>query len=168
MSQLVNRVAASGLITLKLDTLAPVAETHAFDLAALLWQGLALREREFREAVKDYDWQATEGQVLCIYCSADAIIPQWAYMLSAAAAAPYARDVFVGTPAAYDEQVLAKAAATLDLEPFRDQRIVVKGCSDGRDPGALAYATITFRLLSVARSVMYGEPCSTVPIWKRP
>ena len=165
---LVNRVAASGLLTLKLDTLAPPPATHAFDLGDYLWQGLALREKDFRAAVGAYDWSAAEGKVLCVYCSADAIIPQWAYMLLAAAAGEIAADVFVGTPAAYDERVLAKAARELDLSPYRDQRVVIKGCTAGRDPGAQAYATIMHRLRGVARSVMYGEPCSTVPIYKRP
>ncbi len=165
---LVNRVAASGLVTLKLDTLAPLASIHAFDLADYLWQGLALRERDFREAIRAYDWDAVLAKVLCVYSSADAIIPQWAYMLVATAAAGRVHEVYVGTPTAYDQQVLAKAAAMLDLEPYRDARVVVKGCSDGRDPGAQAYATIALRLQSVAQSVMYGEPCSTVPIYKRP
>ena len=164
---LTNRVAASGLLTLKLDTLAPTPPTHAFDLADYLWQGLALREKDFRAAVKAYDWSQAEGRTLCVYSSADAIIPRWAYMLVATAAGPHAAEVFVGTPAAYDAHVLAKAARDLDLEPYRDQRVVVKGCTDGRDPGAQAYATVTFRLRDVAKSVMYGEPCSTVPIFKR-
>lgn len=164
---LTNRVAASGLLTLKLDQLAPASPTHAFDLADYLWQGLALRERDFRGAVKAYDWTAVEGKVLCVYCSADAIIPQWAYMLVATAAAPYASEVFAGEPVAYDQGVLAKAARELDVEPYRDRRVVVKGCTDGREPGPQAYATITRRLCGVAKSVMYGEPCSTVPIYKR-
>ena len=164
---LTNRVAASGLLTLKLDALAPRAETHAFDLADYLWQGLALRERDFRAAIGAYDWTRARDRVLCVFSSADAIIPQWAYMLVATAAGPHATEVFVGTPAAYDAHVLAKAARDLDLGPYRDQRVVVKGCSDGRDPGAQAYATVAFRLRTVARSVMYGEPCSTVPIHKR-
>ena len=164
---LTNRVAASGLLTLKLDTLAPVTATHDFDLADYLWQGLALREKDFRAAVKAYDWTQAEGRVLCVHCSADAIVPQWAYMLVATAAGPYATEVFVGTSAAFDGQVLAKAAGALDVEPYRDQRVVIKGCTDGRDPGAQAYATVTFRLRDVAKSIMYGEPCSTVPIHKR-
>ncbi len=167
MSTLVNRVAAANLLTLKLDTLAPLAPTLAFDLKDYLWQGLALREKEFRTSVKTFDWSLAEGRALCVFCSADAIVAQWAYMLVASAAAPYATEVFVGTPAAYDQQVLAKAARELDLEPYRDRKVVIKGCTDGREPGPQAYATIMHRLADVAQSVMYGEPCSTVPIYKR-
>ena len=167
MQALTNRVAASGLLTVKLDGLAPKPQTLSFDLRDYLWQGLALREKDFRAAVRAYDWSAAEGRVLCVYSSADAIIPQWAYMLVATAAAAYATEVFVGTEAAYDQQVLAKAAQALDVEPYRDQRVVVKGCTDGREPGPQAYATVMHRLHGVAKSVMYGEPCSTVPIYKR-
>lgn len=167
MDTLVNRVAASPLITLKLDELADAIEPFAFDLADYLWQGLALREREFRAALKDYDWSALAGRRLCVYSSADAIIPQWAYMLVAAHAAPHAADVFVGTPAEADPAAFALAAERLDLEPYRDRPVVVKGCTDGRTVGPQAYATIMRRLAGVAKSVMYGEPCSTVPIWKR-
>ena len=167
MQALTNRVAASGLLTIKLDQLAPAPATLAFDLKDYLWQGLALREKDFRAAVKAYDWSTATGKVLCVYSSADAIIPQWAYMLVATAAADYATEVYVGTEAAYDQQVLAKAARQLDIEPYRDQRVVIKGCTDGREPGPQAYATIMHRLNGVAKSVMYGEPCSTVPIYKR-
>ena len=167
MGELINRVAASGLLTLKLDQLAPRTSALGFDLAEYLWQGLALRERDFREALKAFDWSQAAGKALCVYCSADAIIPQWAYMLVASAADGYATEVYVGTPVAYDQEVLAKAARDLDLEPYRDQRVVVKGCTDGRAPGPQAYATIMARLTGVAKSVMYGEPCSTVPIYKR-
>lgn len=167
MPELINRVASSGLLTLKLDTLAPLHPTVVFDLAEYLWQGLAVREKDFREAMKSYDWSLMAGHRLCIVCTVDAIIPQWAYMLIASAAAPYVTEVFVGTPATADTADLARAAQALDLEPFRDQKVVVKGCTDGRDPGAQAYATIALRLQSVAQSVMYGEPCSTVPIFKR-
>ncbi len=167
MSELINRVATSNLLTLKLDTLAPQAPTLAFDLKDYLWQGLALREKEFRTSVKTFDWSQAEGKVLCVYCSADAIVAQWAYMLIASAAAPYATEVFVGTPVAYDQRVLAKAANDVNLDPYRDQKVVIKGCTDGREPGAQAYATIAHRLADVAQSVMYGEPCSTVPIHKR-
>lgn len=167
MDALINRVAASPLLTLKLEELVPEVDTATFDIAEHLWRGLALREKEFRGVVKAYDWASLSAKRLCVYCSADAIVPQWAYMLVAAAAAPYAQEVVVGTPAEADVAAFARAAEALDLAPYRDAPVVVKGCTDGRAVGAQAYATITRRLAGVARSVMYGEPCSTVPIWKR-
>ena len=165
---LVNRVATSPLLTLKLEELAPRLANVPFDLAEHLWQGLALREREFRAAVKAYDWSSLAGKRLCVFCSADAIIPQWAYMLVGARAGAHAAEVFVGEPAEADAAAFARAAAALDVEPYRDQPVVVKGCTDGRTVGPQAYATVAARLQGVARSVMYGEPCSTVPIYKRP
>lgn len=168
MEPLVNRVAASPLVTLKLDELAPPLEAVGFDLAEHLWRGLALRERDFRAALKEVDWAALAGKRLCVHCSADAVIPRWAYMLVAARAAPHAADVFVGPPRDADAAAFALAAERLDVEPFRDRPVVVKGCTDGREVGPQAYATVMRRLAGVARSVSYGEPCSTVPIWKRP
>ena len=167
MQPLVNRVAASPLVTIKLDELAPRRESVDFDLADYLWQGLALRERDFREAVRGYDWSALDGKRLCVRCSADAVIPQWAYMLVASAAAPYATEVFVGSVAEAERADFARAADRLDVETYRDRPVVIKGCSDGREVGPQAYATIMHRLVGVAKSVMYGEPCSTVPIYKR-
>ena len=167
MQELVNRVAKSPLLTLKLEELVPHQETVSFDLADYLWQGLALREKEFRAALKQYDWSSLSAKRLCVFCSADAIIPQWAYMLVAAGAAPYSTSIVVGTPKQADALAFAAAAAALDLTLYQDRPVVVKGCTDGREVGAQAYATITRRLSTVAKSVMYGEPCSTVPIYKR-
>ncbi len=164
---LVNRIATSGLVTLKLDELTPKLEAHPFDLADYLWQGLALREGDFRAAVRAYDWEACAGKRLCIYSSAEAIIPQWAHMLVASAAAPFAADIYVGRPELADGAAIAAAVRVLDVEPYRDRRVVVKGCSDDLEIGPEAYAAIAFRLHSVVKSLMYGEPCSTVPILKR-
>ena len=167
MQPLVNRVAASSLATLKLDELVPPVDTVPFDLADYLWQGLALREKDFRAALKAYDWSQVVGKRVCVWCSADAIVPQWAYMLVAARAAEYTDQILVGPPEHADADAFALAAATVDVEPYRDLPVVVKGCTDGREVGPRAYALITARLRRVARSVSYGEPCSTVPIWKR-
>ena len=167
MKPLVNRVAASALQTLKLEELVAPVDTVSFDLAEHLWQGLALREKDFRAVVKAFDWASLSAKRFCVFCSTDAIIPQWAYMLVAAAAAPYATEVVVGTPAEADARAFARAAEQLDLTAYADVPVVVKGCTDGREVGAQAYATITRRLAGVASRVMYGEPCSTVPIWKR-
>ncbi len=166
MQELVNRVAQSSLLTLKLDTLVPPLENVPFDLQQYLWQGLALREKDFRAVIKAFDWSSLSAKRLCIFCGADAIIPQWAYMLVASRAAEFAQEVYVGRPDTADAYAFALAAETFDIEPYRDQRVVVKGCTDGRTVGPQAYATISARLRGVAKSIMYGEPCSTVPIWK--
>ncbi len=167
MQPLVNRVVNSKLITLKLDELVPVVETVTFDLADYLWQGLALKEKDFRAAIKAYDWSLLSGKRLCMFCSADAIIPQWAYMLVGSAAAPFATAINIGTPNEADQAAFAAAAQKLDVSHYTDQMVVLKGCTDGRMVGPQAYATLAYRLSPVVKSLMYGEPCSTVPIYKR-
>ncbi len=164
---LVNRVASSGLITINLEDYFPKVEVVPFDLKQYLFMELILKEKDFREAVQQHDWLQYQGKVLLVYCSADAIIPMWAYMLVAASAAPYAADIFQGDTEAYYKMAFAKALDALNPAEFDQKRIVIKGCSDKPVPAA-AYIEITRRLQPYAQSIMYGEPCSTVPIFKRP
>lgn len=163
---LVNRVAQSGLITLDLEHYAPAGELRQFDLADHLYQGLVLREKEFRQGLAEHDWSQYEGAVLLVFCSADAIVPKWAYMLVTSLAMPFAREVFFGDTTAYLEKHYEQVIGSLDTEPFADARVVVKGCSGGEVP-ASAYVAIQRKLQPVVRTLMYGEPCSTVPIYKR-
>ncbi len=164
---LINRVAQSGLITIDLEKFFPGVEMVELDLKDYLFRELLLKEKDFRESVKAYDWEQLEGKVLLVYCTTDAIIPMWAYMLVASHAAPYAADVFKGTQAEYLNQHYRKQLAALPLEDYRDQKLVIKGCGDRPVPAA-AYLEITRLLRPVAKSIMYGEPCSTVPIFKKP
>jgi hypothetical protein len=164
--ELVNRVANSGLLTLDLEDFYPAGEVVSFDLKDYLFMGLILKEKDFREALKNHDWSQYEGKNLAVFCSADAIIPMWAYMLVAASAAPFARDIVQATPEQFVDMAFQKAIAQLDLSTYTNQRIVVKGCSDKPVPPS-AYLEVTRRLQPVALSVMFGEPCSTVPVYKR-
>ena len=164
---LVNRVAESGLITIKLENFFPEEPLRSFDLKGYLFMGLILKEKEFREALHAHDWTQYKGAALLVFCSADAIIPVWAYMLVAAWAEPYARTVFQGNADEYYKMVFTQAIAQMDLESYQDQRIVIKGCSDKPVPPS-AYVELTRKLRPYAQSIMYGEPCSTVPIFKRP
>ena len=164
---LVNRVAQSGLITLKLEEYLPEAEIARFDLKDYLFKELLLKEKDFRAAIKTHDWSQYEGKVLLVYCSSDAIIPIWAFMLVASYAAPLAADVFQGTEEEYYRHFLTRRLAQLAPEQYADQRIVIKGCSDRPVPLA-AYVELTRLLRPYARSIMFGEPCSTVPIYKKP
>ncbi|MEL7220948.1 MAG: DUF2480 family protein [Bacteroidota bacterium] len=164
---LVNRVASSGLITLKLEEFFPQKKLAHFDLKDFLFMELILKEKDFRTALKEHDWEQYNGQVLLVYCSTDAIIPVWAYMLVAAYAAPVATDVFQGTADDYYRAYFLRQLDQLDADQYRDQRIVIKGCSDHPVPPA-AYLEITRRLQPLAKSIMYGEPCSTVPVYKQP
>ncbi len=165
-STLVNRVAASGLITIDLTTYLPKTETAHFDLKDYLFRELILREKDFRAAVAEHDWSAYEGKTLLVYCSSDAIIPMWAYMLVASKAAPYVEDIFQGDEEAYAHHYLYQQLDRIDWTQYTDKRIVIKGCGDRPVPPG-AYLEMTRRLVAVAKSVMYGEPCSTVPIYKQ-
>jgi len=164
---LVNRVAASGLITLKLEEYFPKEMITPFDLKDYLFMELMLKEKDFREALKNHNWKQYEGQVLCIFCSTDAIIPIWAYMLVASYAAPYAKEVFQGTSEQYYQKAFEQIIDQMDISTYEDQRIVIKGCSDLPVPLS-AYVDLTSKLRPVAKSIMFGEPCSTVPIFKKP
>ena len=163
---LINRVAQSGLITLDLETFYPEGDVVAFDLKDYLFMEMILKEKDFREALKAHDWTQYEGKNLAVFCSADAIIPMWAYMLVTTYAAPYASDVVQSTPENLPEIVLLKKIAALDLEPYRDKRMIIKGCSE-RPVQPSAYLEITRRLQPVALSIMFGEACSTVPVYKK-
>ncbi|MEM8583864.1 MAG: DUF2480 family protein [Bacteroidota bacterium] len=164
--ELVNRVAKSKLLTIKLEDFWPKAERSHFDLKDYLFMELILKEKDFRAALRDHDWSQYEGKTLLVYCSADAIIPTWAYMLVAAAASGIAEEVYMGTEEDYIKRHFSRVVAGLDLEIYRDQRIVVKGCSDKPVPDS-AYLDVTAHLQPVAKAIMFGEPCSIVPVYKK-
>lgn len=163
---LVNRVASSGLVTIDLEELYPSGETVAFDLKDYLFMGLILKEKDFREALKVHDWTQYSGKNLAVFCSADAIIPMWAYMLVATYAAPFAADIAQCTPEQYADLAFLKKIAALDIAEYTGKRLVIKGCSDKPVPPS-AYLEITRRLQPTALSIMFGEPCSTVPVYKK-
>lgn len=164
---LVNRVAESGLITLNLEDFFPREELAVFDIKDYLYMGLILKEKDFREALKAHDWSQYAGKNLAIYCSADAIVPVWAYMLVAVNAAVYAKDIYQGSPESFYQMAYVRALADFDASQYDQQRIVIKGCSDRPVPPS-AYVELTKKLQPYAQSIMYGEPCSTVPVFKRP
>jgi hypothetical protein len=163
---IVNKVAGSGLISLDLERFLPAGETKEFDLKEHLFMGLILKEKDFREALKNLDWSVYQGKNVAVFCSADAIIPVWAYMLLATYLEAVAKEIYVGSTEEMQKHLFLKNLAGIDLTEFADQRVVVKGC--GEIPiGNFAYAEITRILKPVAKTIMYGEPCSTVPIYKK-
>lgn len=164
---LVNRVAESDLQTIALDDMIRDAAVVPFDLKDYLFQGLILKEKDFREALKTTDWTLYQDKILAVHCSTDAVIPMWAYMLVAASAAPVAKAIYQGNEQAVLEQVLLDRIKQKDWEYLRGKRVVIKGCSDKELP-ASAYLAIASQLQPLSQSIMYGEPCSTVPIFKRP
>lgn len=160
-----NKVANSGLITLDLAEYKPHGDRKSFDMKEVLFQGLILREKDFREFIKTHDWTAYQNSQVAVWCSADAIIPTWAYMLLAHALSPFAMGIHFCPPNQMEEILWMEAIQKLDLEKYTGERMVIKGCGDVPIPVS-AYMEITRRLAVSAKSVMYGEPCSTVPIFK--
>jgi len=163
----VNKVAESGLITIDLADYLPNEDFRVFDLKEHLFMGLILKEKDFREALKNLDLEPFRDKWVAITCTADAIIPMWANMLVAAQLQPVAREVIFATEKELVNHIISAKIAMMDAQPFQDQRIVVKGCGDQPIPES-AYVAITNKLRPFAKSIMYGEPCSTVPIYKKP
>ncbi|MBL7944350.1 MAG: DUF2480 family protein [Flavobacteriales bacterium] len=165
MSEIVNKVAASGIVTLDPEALLPAGPRVVIDIAEQLWQGLVLREKDFRDWIQAHDWSQYKGAHVAIHCSADAIIPNWAYMLVSAQLAPHANTIVFGDRNQLLSAIASQVVDTLSAEDFRDKRVVVKGCSDAEVPVSM-YVDIVRKLQPVVRSLMFGEPCSTVPILK--
>ena len=164
---IVNKVSESGLITLDLEQYYPREQVLLFDLKDYLFMGLILKEKDFRESLKNHDWEAYRNKYVGVTCSADAIIPPWAYMLAASYLQPVAKDVIMGDEKETHKTIFLQNIQRIDINEFAGQRVVVKGC--GETPiGEFAYMEITKRLRPVAKTIMYGEPCSTVPIFKKP
>lgn len=165
MSELVNKVAESGLITLDLEVYYPQDEILSFDLTEHLFMGQILKEKDFRASLQSLDWSVFQGKTVALYCSADAIIPLWAYMLVTSYLKPYAKRVLSGTPEEARKQLFIDNIRSLDPTQFSGSRVVVKGCGDIQ-LGEYAFVEITSILQPVVKSLMYGEPCSTVPVYK--
>ncbi len=163
---LVNRVAKSGIITINLEKFYPQEPIEIFDLKDYLFRGLILREKDFRAAVEAHDWAQYAGKRLAIYCSTEAIIPIWAYQLVAIHTALHTPYVGYGTKDELLSRHYIKVLNELDLEDYIDKRIVIKGCSDKAVP-VTAYTEIVRLLSPIAKRIMYGEPCSMVPLYKK-
>ncbi len=164
---IINKVTNSGLVTLDLEGHYHAGERVVYDLKDNLFQGLILREKDFREFLKNHDWSVYEGKNVAITCSEDAIVPTWAYMLLAIKLEPYAHSFVFGNLEALEDKLFFDAIARIDPEEYRGARLVIKGCSKHPVPTS-AYVEITRKLKPVVQSLMFGEPCSTVPLYKKP
>ncbi len=167
MSALVNnKVAESGIITIDLAAFLNNKEIVLFDIKPFLFLELILKEKDFRAALLTTDWSVYQNKVVGIYCTADAIIPMWANMLIVSALQPVAMAVYFGDESKVREQLLLDEINKLAIQDYEEQRVVIKGC--GETPiGESAYVAITQKLRPVVKSIMYGEPCSTVPVYKK-
>ena len=165
--EIVNRVASSALVTFDLEDYYHHGQRVVFDIKDQLYEGLLLREKDFRAFVKAHDWQQYEGKNVALTCTADAIVPVWAYMLVTTKLQPYAHMVVMGDLPTLELALYQEALKKVDPEQYRDGKIVIKGCGKYPVPDA-AYVEIARLLGPYVSSMMYGEPCSTVPIYKRP
>ncbi|TSA42575.1 MAG: DUF2480 family protein [Chitinophagaceae bacterium] len=163
---IINKVAESGLASIDLELYYPNEETVLFDMKDHLFMGLILKEKDFREALQLLDLSAYASKNVALTCTADAVIPMWAYMLAASYLEPVAHAVVFGDADFLHKTLFLKNIAAIDAEAYRDKRVVIKGCGE-KHISESAYVAITNLLRPVAKSIMYGEPCSTVPIYKK-
>ena len=164
--EIINRVAQSPMIVLDLEDIYVQGERFAFDIAPNLYQGLMLKEKDFREFLKVHDWTQYLGKHVALFSSEDAIIPTWAFMLLAIHLQPVAASIVFGNLQNLEQQLFQQSISTLDLEQYRNAKLIIKGCSKVPVP-EYAYVEITRLLTPIAQSLMFGEPCSTVPLMKR-
>jgi hypothetical protein len=161
-----NKIKDSGIIQLDLADFKPKMELMGIDLSERLYQGLILKEKDFRNWLKEHDWTQYENHAVFIFCSVDAIIPTWAFMLIMSKLLAYTKHTLVGRQIDLEKSIIKKNIFSLDLSMFQDQRVIIKGCSDISAP-EYAMSELVVKLQPVVKSLMYGEPCSTVPIFKK-
>lgn len=164
--EIINKVAQSGILTLDLEQYYPKEEVIGFDIKPLLYMEMLLKEKDFREQLKTMDWSVYEGRAVALYCSTDAIIPRWAYMLLAVYLQPLASALYVGTVEDFAMSLLIQKVKELDFKEFEGKRVIIKGCGE-LNVSASAYMEMTKDLLPFAQSIMYGEACSSVPVYKK-
>lgn len=163
---IVNRVANSPLVTFDLEELYVPGERVLIDIKGQLFQELILKEKDFRNFIKSTDWSAYKNKFVAVTCSADAIIPHWAYMLLTSALQPHARAIVFGSLEDLETKIFFEQLSKVDFSKYQDAKIVIKGCSKVDVPAAV-YVEATRLLMPWASSIMFGEPCSTVPVYKR-
>lgn len=161
-----NKVQESGILTIDLAQFKTRLGIREVDIANQLWQGLVLKEKDYRVWIKDHDWSAYKDSAVFVHCSADAVIPTWAYMLVASQLIQQEVPFLIGEKSELERKLILDRIDELELEPYQDARIMIKGCSDIADP-AFAMSELMKRLQPIAKSIMYGEPCSSVPVFKR-
>jgi hypothetical protein len=165
--EIVNKVSNSGLITIDLEEFYPEGERVLLDVKPLLFQELILKEKDFREFIKNEDWTKYKNKLVAITCTNDAIVPTWAYMLLSLALEPQAKKIVFGNLNDLETILFEEAMSKMDFSQYKDARIVIKGCS-GKPVPTNAFVKLTAALKPLAKSIMYGEPCSTVPLYKAP
>lgn len=164
--ELVNKVAQSGLITIDLEDFFPKQDIIALDIKDFLFRGLILKELEFRAALKAHDWLLYKDKIVAVYCSTDAILPQWSFMLVSTYLAAQTNNIYFGNVEKVEYNLFLENIKHIDETKYTNEKIVIKGCGTKTVTGE-AYLEITKKLQPVVKSLMFGEPCSTVPIYKK-
>ncbi|MGM0477808.1 MAG: DUF2480 family protein [Bacteroidota bacterium] len=167
MEEIVNKVQKSGLVQLDLADFKPTTPIITIDLKENLWQGLALKEKDFRAFVKEHDWSQYHGKAVGVFCSVDAIIPTWAYMLVISKLQQEDVTAFVGDEKSVEKELIKQNIDATNTDEYQDAKLIIKGCADIADP-SYTMSELLKKLQPVASSIMYGEPCSTVPVYKKP
>lgn len=166
MEEIVNKVAKNkSLTTIDLEDFYPKGERVVFDIKKWLYQDLILKEKDFREAIESYDWTSLKNCYVALTCSVDAIIPSWAYILITTKAAPFARKVVVGDATLLETIIYDEIIRDFDTSALQDKRVIIKGCANKPIP-ATAYAQLVTKIYPLVKSIMFGEACSTVPLYK--
>lgn len=166
MEELRNKVAESGIITINLEDFFPVDSIISFDIKDFLFMEMLLKEKDFRASLENHDWEQYRDKHVAIFCSTDAIVPMWAYMLIATRLSPVAKSVYEGRQEELFKKLFIENILSIKANDFEDKRVVIKGCGEKEIP-AYAYTAISNQLLPKVKSLMYGEPCSTVPVFKK-
>ena len=167
MEEIINKVAQSGIVTIDLEAFYDDVPRILFDIKPLLFQELILKEKDFREYIKTHDWSQYKDTYIALTCTTDAVVPTWAYMLLTLSLQPFAKKIVYGNVEVLDTVLLQEKINAFDIDKYKDARIVIKGCGNKPVPIA-AYVALTEKLKPFAKSIMYGEPCSTVPLYKKP
>ncbi len=165
--EIINRVANSKLVTVDLEDYYPKGERVLFDIKDWLLEGLVLREKDFRQQASAHNWQQYKNCFVALTCSTEAIIPAWAYMLLSTYLEPYATKTVIGDLTVLETSIFQQLITELDVTQFKDKPIIIKGCSNKPIPDN-AYIQLTTKLKPIAKSIMYGEACSSVPLYKKP
>ena len=164
---IINRVAGSALVSIDLEDLYHPGKRVLYDLKDNLFEGIVLKEKDFRDFILNHDWTQYSEKNIAITCSVDAIIPTWAYMLLVTKMEPFANMIVLGNLQDLENALFKEALDKLDIEAYRNRKVVIKGCSDKPVP-EYAYVELTRKLRPLVASIMFGEPCSTVPVYKKP
>lgn len=166
MEEIINKVANSKLVTIDLEDYYPKGNRVLFDIKQWLFHELILKEKDFRESINEYDWSSLQDSYVALTCSADAIIPSWAYILITTKAAPFAKKIVVGDLTLLETVIYQEIIQNFEVEPLKGRPVIIKGCANKPIPST-AYTQLIEKIMPFANSIMYGEACSTVPLYKK-